>query len=178
MRQGTGLSVALLSTNFGYRVTYEDMHGSVRQLSYSNTTKGVVTYVCDEQKILVLRFHTPCTDFRCQWADGVLVKNGTAGKSSALATTYLPSPNDTVPAQQTIYQVANNQIFASINKNSTFINQTSSWNQGMTQDHPEKAQVNCCQVLLFHLYQTGVLKVENSQQSFTILGPCCSTSIP
>ncbi|KAG4415476.1 hypothetical protein IFR04_011409 [Cadophora malorum] len=110
VRQGTGLSVALLSTNFGYRVTYEDIHGSVRQLSYSNTTKGVVTY----------------------WADGTLVKNGTAGNSSALATTYLPSPNDTVPAEQTIYQVADNKVFSSINKNSTFINQTSSWSQGPT----------------------------------------------
>ncbi|PVH71546.1 hypothetical protein DL98DRAFT_614090 [Cadophora sp. DSE1049] len=110
VKQGTGLSVALLSANFGYRVTYEDIHGSVRQLSYSNTTKGVVTY----------------------WADGALVKNGTTGNSSALATTYLPSPNDTVPAQQNIYQVANNQIFSSINKDSTFINHTSSWSQGPT----------------------------------------------
>ncbi|KAH7393564.1 hypothetical protein BKA64DRAFT_746607 [Cadophora sp. MPI-SDFR-AT-0126] len=108
VRQGTGLSVALLSSDFGYRVTYEDIHGSVRQLSYSNTTQGDVTY----------------------WADGALVKNGTTGKSSALATTYLPSPNDTVPAQQTIYQFTDDQIQSSISKNSTFINQTTSWSQG------------------------------------------------
>ena len=131
VRQGTGLSVALLSTNFGYRVTYEDIHGSVRQLSYSNTTKGVVTYVCDDQKIPASQFSAQFADLWSQWADGTLVKNGTAGNSSALATTYLPSPNDTVPAEQTIYQVADNKVFSSINKNSTFINQTSSWSQGI-----------------------------------------------
>ncbi|KAK0116429.1 hypothetical protein ONS95_013447 [Cadophora gregata] len=110
VKQGTGLSVALLSTNFGYRVTYEDIHGSIRQLSYSNTTEGVVTY----------------------WNDGALVKNGTTRNSSALATTYLPSVNDTIPAEQTIYQVSDDQILSVTNKNTTFINQTSSWSQGTT----------------------------------------------
>ncbi|KAH9203175.1 hypothetical protein DL95DRAFT_419255, partial [Leptodontidium sp. 2 PMI_412] len=107
VRPGTGLAASLLSSDFGYRLSYEDIYGSVRQLSYSNSTKGLVTY----------------------WADGALVNNVTVANSSALTTTYVQSPNATIPAQQTVYQISNDQIVPTVNSHSTFINDTQTWVQ-------------------------------------------------
>jgi hypothetical protein len=83
----TRLSAALLSTNLGYRVTYEDIHGSVRQISYANSTKGVVT----------------------PWADGNLTGNFTVTDGYALATTYTVKTNVTA-ASETVYQIFNGKI--------------------------------------------------------------------
>jgi len=109
VRSGTGLSAALLSTDLGYRVSYEDIHGSLRQISYSNNTEGVVT----------------------PWADGVLTSNLTSANGSALSTTYIQSPNATAPAQQTVYQLSNDQILSMIDNRTTAINETQVWFAGM-----------------------------------------------
>jgi hypothetical protein len=69
----TRLSAALFLTDVGYRVTYEDMNGSVRQLSYANSTKGVIT----------------------PWADGKPISNFTVMDGYALATTYTVRTNAT-----------------------------------------------------------------------------------
>ncbi|KUJ11400.1 uncharacterized protein LY89DRAFT_787002 [Mollisia scopiformis] len=105
IKPNTGLSAALLSADLGYRITYEDIYGAVRQIGYSNTTKGVVT----------------------PWADGVLASNSTSLNGSALATTFVQSPNTTEPAQQTIYQLVDDQILPFVDNQATAMNQTQSW---------------------------------------------------
>jgi len=83
----TGLSAALLSKDLGYRVTYEDIYGSVRQISYANNTKGVVT----------------------PWADGNLTGNFTVKDGYALATTHAAKTNVTA-ASETVFQIFNGKI--------------------------------------------------------------------
>jgi hypothetical protein len=108
VKSGTGLAAALLSTDFGYRVTYQDIRGSIRQLSYSNTNENVIT----------------------PWADGILTTNTTISNGSALSMTYVPSPNDTVPARQTIFQRSGDQILQFVNSQTTFINRSQTWVPG------------------------------------------------
>ena len=84
----TGLSAALLSTDVGYRVFYEDVNGVVRQLSYANSTEGVVT----------------------NWGHGTVVSNFTVTNATgvALANTWTVGTNTTM--NQTVYQLVNGTI--------------------------------------------------------------------
>lgn len=104
VKLGTGLSASLLSTDLGYRLTYEDTEGSIRQLSYANNTKGEVTY----------------------WADGAFLANSTTTNTSALATAYIPATN-TTSASQTIYQISNDEIVPYVNKPEIGSNVTQMW---------------------------------------------------
>lgn len=111
VKPGTSLAASVLSNDLGYRVTYEDIHGSVRQIGYSNNTQGVVS----------------------PWADGALTSNLISTSGSALATTWVLSPggpNSTAPAQQTVYQADGNQIIGAIDNQTTAFNQTQVWSAG------------------------------------------------
>lgn len=112
IRPGTGLGAVLLSADLGYRVTYEDIYGSIRQIGYSNSTKGIVT----------------------PWSDGVRTINSTGNGS--LAMTYVGSPNSTTPAQQTIFQVSNDSILSFNDNNVTAMNQSQSWISGISGASP------------------------------------------
>ncbi|KAH6696707.1 hypothetical protein BKA61DRAFT_682918 [Leptodontidium sp. MPI-SDFR-AT-0119] len=76
----TKLAAALFSKDIGYRVTYQDIHGSIRQLAYANNTQGVVT----------------------NWADGNLTGDLTVPDGYAISTTYV-SPSNTTRIRETIY---------------------------------------------------------------------------
>ncbi len=78
----TKLAAALFSNNIGYRVTYQDTHGSLRQLAYANSSRGVVT----------------------DWADGNLTGNFTVPEGYALATS-IRKPTNITSQREIVYQV-------------------------------------------------------------------------
>lgn len=112
VKPGTAIAASLFSTNFGYRITYEDIHGSLRQLSYSyrvlNKTAG--------------------TSEGTGWADGQLISNSTSLTRSTLATTQVMfttnGTTDTEPSHQTVYRYTNGQIQALVDNNVGFPNAT------------------------------------------------------
>ena len=63
-------------------MTYQDIHGSIRQLAYANNTQGIVT----------------------NWADGNLTGNLTVPDGSAIATTYV-SPSNVTGIREVLYAV-------------------------------------------------------------------------
>ncbi|PVH77254.1 hypothetical protein DL98DRAFT_573896 [Cadophora sp. DSE1049] len=83
----TQIAAALFSKDIGYRVTYQDIHGSVRQLAYANNTRGVVT----------------------NWADGNLTGNLTMPDGSAIATTYV-SPSNVTGIREVLYAVGESEV--------------------------------------------------------------------
>ncbi|KAG4436719.1 hypothetical protein IFR05_007802 [Cadophora sp. M221] len=78
----TKLAAALFSQNVGYRVTYQDALGSIRQLAYANSTKGVVT----------------------NWAEGILTGNFTVPDGYGLATS-IRKPTNVTSQREIVYQV-------------------------------------------------------------------------
>jgi hypothetical protein len=88
VNDNTGISVALMSTDIGYRIFYEDVNGVVRQISYANNTEGVVT----------------------NWGYGTVVTNYTATNVTgmSLASAWTIGSNTTV--NQTLYQFVNDTI--------------------------------------------------------------------
>lgn len=80
----TWLAAALFSNNIGYSITYQDINGSVRQLSYANSTKGVVT----------------------DWADGNLTTNSTLLDGYALSTA-IRVPTNVTARREVVYKVLN-----------------------------------------------------------------------
>lgn len=106
----TKLSAALLGNDLGYRITYQDIHGSIRQLSYANSTKGIVT----------------------SWADGALVTNSTGmtGKLVGLSTVFVRVTNTTAPLQ-TIYPLIDGDIHSMTEDKIYNISQlTHNWSAG------------------------------------------------
>lgn len=90
-------------------MTYEDIYGSIRQIGYSNSTKGIVT----------------------PWSDGVRTINSIG--NGALAMTYVgTSTNSTTPAQQTIFQVFGDSILPFNDNQVAAMNQTQTWISGMS----------------------------------------------
>ncbi|KAH7411486.1 hypothetical protein BKA64DRAFT_382429 [Cadophora sp. MPI-SDFR-AT-0126] len=86
----TELAAALFSKDIGYRVTYQDVHGSLRQLAYANNTQGVVT----------------------DWADGNLTGNLTVPDGAAIATTYV-SPSNVTGIREVLYAVGEEEVRSS-----------------------------------------------------------------
>lgn len=83
----TGLAAAIFQQDQGYRVTYEDARGTIRQLAYANTTSGLLY----------------------QWEDGKAIGGLTSSDSHALSYTWTPY----VPAQSqdtTVFQALNGTI--------------------------------------------------------------------
>ncbi|KAG4433043.1 hypothetical protein IFR05_011482 [Cadophora sp. M221] len=76
----TKIAAALFSKDIGYRVTYQDIRGSIRQLAYANNTQGVVT----------------------NWADGNLTGDLTVPDGYPISTTYL-SPSNTTRIREIVY---------------------------------------------------------------------------
>ncbi|KAH7355419.1 hypothetical protein BKA65DRAFT_239495 [Rhexocercosporidium sp. MPI-PUGE-AT-0058] len=83
----TQLAAALFSKDIGYRVTYQDINGSLRQLAYANNTQGVVT----------------------NWADGNVTGNVIVPDGYAVSTTYV-SPSNITVLRETIYGVGEGEI--------------------------------------------------------------------
>ena len=86
----TSLAAALFSKDIGYRVTYQDIHGSIRQLAYANNTQGIVT----------------------NWADGNFTGNLTVPDGGAIATTYV-SPSNVTGIREVLYAVGEGEVKSS-----------------------------------------------------------------
>jgi len=86
----TRLAAVLISKDFGYRVTYEDVNGTLRQFDYAQNSKGVIT----------------------PWSDGKRIGNATITSGGhALASTYDNRVNLTTgPVPQTVYHLAGDTI--------------------------------------------------------------------
>lgn len=86
----TKLAAVLISKDVGYRVTYEDVKGKLRQFDYAQDSKGVIT----------------------PWSDGKPVGNTTIlGSGHAIASTYIYKANlTTEPVPQTVYHLVGNTI--------------------------------------------------------------------
>lgn len=83
----TKLSAALFDQNVGYAVTYQDIHGSLKQVTYANTThNGLVS-----------------------WQAGQLVSNLNVTAGLGLATSYVLPINGT-GWRETVYQVVGSSI--------------------------------------------------------------------
>ncbi|KAH9207248.1 hypothetical protein DL95DRAFT_468856 [Leptodontidium sp. 2 PMI_412] len=78
----TKLAAALFSQNVGYRVTYQDALGSIRQLAYANSTKGVVTH----------------------WGEGNQTGNFTVPDGYGLSTS-IRKPTNVTSQREIVYQV-------------------------------------------------------------------------
>lgn len=83
----TRLAAALFSKDIGYRVTYQDTHGSLRQLAYANNTQSVVT----------------------NWADGNLIGNFSIPDGHAISTVYA-SPSNTTGIAERIFAVGDREV--------------------------------------------------------------------
>ena len=86
----TRLAAVLISKDVGYRITYEDKTGLLRQFDYAQDSKGVIT----------------------PWSDGKRVGNTTVtGSGHALASTYIYKANLTTdPVPQTVYHLVGDTI--------------------------------------------------------------------
>ncbi|CZT51871.1 uncharacterized protein RSE6_13082 [Rhynchosporium secalis] len=84
----TQLTAAIFPSNMGYRVTYQDTQGALRQLAYANGTRGETT-----------------------WADGNLTGNYTIPDGYAFDTTTISPKNETGDRlRETIYAVGTGDI--------------------------------------------------------------------
>ncbi|KAL2069522.1 hypothetical protein VTL71DRAFT_14201 [Oculimacula yallundae] len=83
----TMLAASLYLKDIGYRVTYEDITGSLRQLTYANDTKTGVQ----------------------NWNDGAKIDNFTVQHGYALATTYA-SPTNISALRESLYVVGDQGI--------------------------------------------------------------------
>ncbi|KAH8589718.1 hypothetical protein B0O99DRAFT_332455 [Bisporella sp. PMI_857] len=90
VHQNTRLTASLISTWGGFRVNYEDAYGSIRQVSYANSTSegGTLT----------------------DWADGELVGNATGTENHAFSSAYIKTNLTIAPSSQMVYQISNGQI--------------------------------------------------------------------
>jgi len=109
--------------SIGYRVTYEDIYGSLRQLSYANNTGNVTN-----------------------WADGSLISNLSTTVGSPLATYFTIGSNVTAKTE-TVFQVYDSQIVplvATVDNITNSIHDNETWSASK---HPpyrfEHIQVVC-----------------------------------
>ncbi|KAL2070208.1 hypothetical protein VTL71DRAFT_13234 [Oculimacula yallundae] len=108
----TQLTAALFPTRVGYRVTYQDTQGSLRQLAYANSSQEGVT----------------------SWADGNLTGNFTIPDGYAFDTTTL-SPTNVTEMRETLYAVDEGDVKVSnsMTRNSSSamtIRDAKSWSAG------------------------------------------------